>query len=104
MPKKLGRPKIKIEWDQAEKLCAIHCTGEEIAFILNVDYDTIASACKREHNVLFSDWIKQKAAQGKASLRRKQYTTAMSGNPTMLVWLGKNWLGQTDKSEEDKTS
>jgi len=23
----------------------------------------------------------------------------MEGNPTMLVWLGKNWLGQTDKLE-----
>jgi len=31
------------------------------------------------------------------SLRRIQYSTAMEGNATMLVWLGKNWLGQTDK-------
>jgi hypothetical protein len=23
----------------------------------------------------------------------------MDGNPTMLIWLGKNWLGQTDKQE-----
>ena len=31
------------------------------------------------------------------SLRRKQYSTAMEGNATMLVWLGKNWLSQSDK-------
>jgi hypothetical protein len=23
----------------------------------------------------------------------------MEGNATMLVWLGKNWLGQTDKMD-----
>ena len=34
---------------------------------------------------------------GKASLRRKQYEVAMGGNCTMLVWLGKQYLGQTDK-------
>jgi hypothetical protein len=30
----------------------------------------------------------------------------MEGNTTMLVWLGKNWLGQTDKevSVEDETT
>ena len=28
----------------------------------------------------------------------KQYDEAMSGNTTMLVWLGKNELGQTDKN------
>jgi hypothetical protein len=33
------------------------------------------------------------------SLRRKQYSTAMEGNATMLVWLGKNWLSQTDKMD-----
>ena len=33
------------------------------------------------------------------SLRRKQYTSAMDGNTTLLIWLGKNWLGQKDQAE-----
>lgn len=42
-------------------------------------------------------------------LRRAQIKSALNGNATMLVWLGKNRLGQTDKVEasvtiEDKTS
>jgi hypothetical protein len=32
-----------------------------------------------------------------ASVRRKQFELAMAGNPTMLVWLGKQYLGQHDK-------
>ena len=93
------RPLIPIDWEQVDKMCAIQCTGEEIANVLSVDYDTLASACKREQSCSFSDYIKQKKSSGRMSLRRKQYTTAMDGNATMLVWLGKNWLGQTDKLE-----
>jgi hypothetical protein len=45
----------------------------------------------------FSEYYRLKASVGKISLRRKQYSIAQEGNVTMLIWLGKNWLGQTDK-------
>ena len=32
-----------------------------------------------------------------AGLKRKQYEGAMGGNVTMLIWMGKNYLGQSDK-------
>ena len=35
------------------------------------------------------------------SLRRKQYEVALSGNPSMLIWLGKNVLGQSDQVQQD---
>ncbi len=95
------KPYAVIDWDKVEKLCAIQCTGEEIAGILNIDYDTLNAGCKRENKLGFSDYFKQKSKNGIASLRRRQYAVAMEGNPTMLVWLGKNWLNQTDKSELD---
>ena len=97
----MARPLAQIDWDQVDKMCAIHCTGEEQAAVLGVDYDTLNAACKRELGVGFSDYFKQKASSGKMSLRRKQYTAAMDGNTTMLVWLGKNWLGQTDQVEPE---
>lgn len=82
-------------------MCEIHCTGEEIAAVLGVDYKTLERACKREKNTNIGEYIKQKSATGKMSLRRKQHTTAMDGNVSMLIWLGKNWLGQKDKSDEE---
>ena len=96
---KTGRPRIAINWKQVDQMCGVHCTGEEQASILGIDYDTLNSACKREHKKSFSDYYKEKSANGKMSLRRKQYSQAMEGNTTMLIWLGKNWLGQTDKQE-----
>ena len=35
-------------------------------------------------------------------LRRKQIEVAMSGNHTMLIWLGKNMLGQSDTPMQDE--
>ena len=29
-------------------------------------------------------------------LRRKQWETAAKGNATMLIWLGKQWVNQSD--------
>ena len=95
----MARPLAQIDWDQVDKMCAIHCTGEEQAAVLGLDYDTLNRACHREHNCSFADYFRQKASNGKMSLRRKQYTAAMDGNTTMLVWLGKNWLGQTDQPD-----
>lgn len=99
--KLMARPQKQIDWDQVDKLCAIHCTGEEQANILGVDYDTLNRACHREHNLSFAEYFKQKSATGKMSLRRRQYSAAMDGNTTMLVWLGKNWLGQSDMPEPE---
>ena len=100
----MARPTKNIDWEQVEMMCSIHCTGEEQASILGIDYDTLNKGCKRENGVSFTEYFKQKSAGGKMSLRRKQYTTAMEGNTTMLVWLGKNWLDQKDQPEPQNTN
>lgn len=102
-PKKTGRPRKEVDWDKVDKMCAIHCTGEEQASLLDMSYDTLERRCREEKGVSFAEYFKQKAADGKMSLRRKQFTTAMDGNTTMLVWLGKNWLGQSDTPNEGNT-
>ncbi len=99
--KKKGRPLIEIDWDKVDGMCKIQCTGEEIASVLDIHYDTLQTACKREKGMIFSEYLPQKALSGKASLRRVQWKTATGGNPTMQIWLGKNMLDQTDKKEID---
>ena len=39
----------------------------------------------------------------KASLRRFQYEAAAGGNPTMLIWMGKQFLDQTDVAKVQHT-
>ena len=98
--KATGRPLIPIDWEQVDEMLKIQCTGEEIAGVLKISYDTIEKACKREQKMAFTDYSKQKGANGKSSLRRRQWAMTES-NPTMAIWLGKQWLGQTDKNDGD---
>ena len=88
----------EIDYKTLDNLCAIHCTGEEIAAILEMDYDTLNSRLKTEGFGGFSVYFKKKSAKGKMSLRRKQVESALNGNVPMMIWMGKQLLDQTEKS------
>lgn len=89
----------KISKQQFESLCSIQCTQEEICAVLNCCYDTMESWVKRNYDgKTFSEVFKEKRQIGHMSLRRTQWRMAES-NPTMAIWLGKQYLGQTDKNE-----
>lgn len=95
-----GRPRIKIDWEEFDKLCVMQCTQTEIASWFNCTVDTIENHVKREHGVIFSEYYKQKASKGKIALRRKMYQTAMDGDRVMMIWLSKQYLQMTDKVEQ----
>lgn len=46
----------------------------------------------------FGELIRQARASRNIRLRQKQYQLALDGNPAMLIWLGKQELGQVDES------
>jgi hypothetical protein len=54
---------------------------------------------KERFDVGFSDYIKRFSLHGKTSLRRLQWKAAEGGNSTMLIWLGKQYLEQSDKQQ-----
>ena len=95
-----GRPR-KVLTEEAlkliESLAHIMCTDEEIAGILDVSVDTLLN---EDNKGLFRSAIEKGKQGGKASLRREQWKLAQKGNASMLIWLGKQWLGQTDKVEQ----
>lgn len=93
-----GRPKIDIDLEQFKGLCSIQCTLEEISNWFKCSEDTIERWCRRELKMSFADAYKKYSVGGKISLRRYQFKMA-EHNPTMAIWLGKQWLGQTDKQE-----
>lgn len=100
----MARPRKEVNWKQVEKMCHIDCTGEEIAAVLGISYDTLDRACIREQNQSFADYFSQKRGVGNTSLRRRQYKAAMDGSNAMLIWLGKQRLGQSEKSIVDNRS
>jgi len=91
-----GAPTKPIDYKQLDTLCAIHCTGEECAAILRCSYEHLNNTLKKDGHGGFLDYFKEKSSNGKASLRRRQYKLAEDGNATMLIWLGKQWLGQKE--------
>ena len=95
-----GAPEKPIDYKQLEKLCAIHCTGEECASLLNCSYEHLNNKLKEAGHGGFLEFFKKHSASGKASLRRRQYKAAVEdGNVPMMIWLGKQYLDQHDSSK-----
>lgn len=94
-----GRPKVKIDWEQFDKLCYLQCTIAEIAHFFDCSHDTIERAVKREKKMTFASYYSIKKEGGRIAVRRKQYQIMESGNVAMAIWLGKQILGQRDKQE-----
>lgn len=94
-----GRPKKGIDFEVLSELCRLHCTGEECASVLKVDYDTLNKRIQEKYGFGFSDYYKKQSGSGKVSLRRAQWRSALEGNVAMMIWLGKQYLGQTEKTE-----
>jgi AraC-like DNA-binding protein len=85
----MARPRLTIDPQHVLALARIHCTYDEIASVVGCSTDTL----KRR----FADLIEKGREEGKASLRRMQFKRALEGNTTMLIWLGKQHLGQSDQ-------
>ena len=94
---------LNIDKKTFENLCAIQCTKDEICGIFDIDEKTLTRWCKDIYNEGFSDVFKRKSQTGKMSLRRTQFKLAEK-NPTMAIFLGKQYLGQRDNVEVEHTA
>ena len=84
----VGRDKTVIPPEEVFKLASIGCKDTEIADWFGIDGNTL------RYN--FSVEILKGRETLKQSLRKAQLQVALNGNPTMLIWLGRNLLGQTE--------
>lgn len=83
-----------------EKLAGLMCTDEEIAAMMSDQHERISvdTLTNENNGKTFAECKEKGQAQGKASLRRNQFKLSES-SAAMAIFLGKNWLGQTDKQE-----
>ena len=84
----MGRPQKAIDENMIVALATIGCSAEEIASIVGCSKTTLYRR--------FGTVIEKGHAQQKTSLRRMQWAAAQSGNTSMLIWLGKQYLGQRE--------
>ncbi|MGI4871507.1 MAG: hypothetical protein ACRYFX_10050 [Janthinobacterium lividum] len=96
-----GRPAIKINLSEAVKLCHLGCTLREVAGFFECSEDTVQRVIKEERGQTFSEFYDMHSAGGDISLRKAQFQKAISGDVKMLIFLGKQRLGQTEKQEVD---
>lgn len=99
---KTGRPEAVIDERQFTAMCQLQCTESEICSVLGVTEKTLAKWCESTYGMRFSQIFKIKREGGKVSLRRMQWKNAEGGNTSMLIWLGKQYLGQRDKFPEEE--
>jgi precorrin-4 methylase len=87
----VARPKLVLDEKKIEYLASRFASVETIAIVLECSKDTL----ERRYAAI----IKRGREKGKTTLMSKQFEVAEKGNVTMLIWLGKQHLGQVDKVE-----
>ena len=94
----VGRDKVVIPEEQVAQLSQYHCTNKEMADFFGVPLQTFVDN--------FRDIITKNRIITKQRLRKAQLDLALNKHDrVMLIWLGKQMLGQTDSpiSEDNNT-
>ena len=89
----VGRNNTPVPPDEVELMASIGCTDREIAEYFGINDDTLRYNLK--------DFLINGRQQLKNSLRRAQLRVALDGNATLLIWLGKQILGQMKSTQFD---
>jgi hypothetical protein len=92
-----------IDWDRVNELLEKQCSGLQIAAHLGLDEDTLYNRCKSDKQHTWSDYASKMKSSGHVILREKQWDLAMQGDKTMLIFLGKQYLDQSEKQKIDTT-
>jgi len=92
-PKTVGKPRgpyIEIDENRVRELAYSGNPDTDIARLVSCSVDTL--------NRRFQDVLDVARAQRRADLRDAQWKAVLKGDKTMLVWLGKNELDQSDRT------
>lgn len=95
-----GRPEIELDAKQAEAFGACRATYETMASIYDCSVDTIRRRMRNEESE-FCKAYKRGLGRTKIRLSEAQINYALMGNASLLIWLGKNMLGQSDTPAPD---
>ena len=87
--------KSRVNREKVEMLSSFGCTIMEIAKFFIVD-----ESVRRKDYV---EVVRRGKEQMKLRLRQLQWKFAEQGNTSLLIFLGKNYLNQTDKQQLDMT-
>lgn len=96
----MSRPEIPIDWKLVDDMLIDGCTGTEIASTVGMHPETFYDRVVKKFSIGFTEYKTQKQAVGDGLVRRAQMKKALKGDSTMLIWLGKQKLGQRENNVE----
>lgn len=96
MAEKPGPKPIEIDAEEVYKLAQLGCPNTEIAAWFKCSTDTVERR--------FAAELHKGRANLRMSLRKWQIEAAKRGNVAMMIWLGKQMLGQSEKVDQLVTS
>ena len=101
-----GRPKKEYDKKTFVDLVGLGCGADEICWFFRdetgkpANGDTLSRWCEREFGMTFQEYRRQNGAMAlKIKLRGYQLKLA-EHSAAMAIFLGKNYLGQTDTAEQ----
>ena len=100
--KKNGRPLKEIDWEKAAYFAENGATGMELASYFDMHHATFYDRVKEEQGMSWTAFASLHRKKAFIKLRNKQQEVALEGNTTMLIWLGKQYLEQTEKQDKNK--
>ncbi len=99
----MSRPEKEIDWKAVENLAIAGSLGTEIAAQFDMHPQTFYRRVEEKYNVSFTAYCQEKRCQGNSILRAQQYYKAIGktkeGDTSLLIWLGKQNLGQKDNHD-----
>lgn len=97
-----GRPQADIDWSYVDEMLEANCSGAEIAASIGISAHTLYDRCQTDKGLMFSEYSQQKKEKGDLLLKKAQFDAAIKDkDKAMMIWLGKQRLGQRDKMEQD---
>jgi|DEB0MinimDraft_10_1074344.scaffolds.fasta_scaffold03345_2 hypothetical protein len=81
-----------IDKDMVYRMACLMCSYDEIGGVFGVTGTAIQKKYKKI--------VELGRAAGKKSLRKAQWEKALAGDTRLLMFLGKNYLGQSDNGEQ----
>lgn len=99
MTNKLGRPEKELDWHLLDSILQYGAKLIDCAEICKMSEDSIQRKIKENFDCTFSRYRDMKMSKTRVKLMQKQIESALAGNPVMLIWTGKQYLGQVDKHE-----
>lgn len=94
---------MSMEAEKIKGMFTSFCSVEDVCKANRVSVEELDAFCRSEFSMPLGEAVDMFAAQGRAMVHRAQIDAALDGNNSMLILLGKQYLGQTDDPKQNNS-